>query len=418
MVSLSREAQDKEMGTEDYAISLRNLYKVFGPDPDQAMQLLSEGEGKDEILESTGNTVGVHDASFDVEPQEIFIVMGLSGSGKSTLLRCVIRLIEPTHGSIFLDGEDVTEMDDGQLRQLRREKTGMVFQQFALFPHRKVIDNVAYGLEIQGVSRKERHRNSAEILDTVGLSGWEDYYPENLSGGMQQRVGLARALVHDPSIMLLDEPFSALDPLIRRDMQQELLDLQKRLNKTMLFITHDLDEALRLGDRIAIMNDGEIVQIGTAKEIITEPADDYVANFVQDIDRAKILTAVDVATAEVPVLRQDHSVSGAWQEISETDAFYVVLTDEHRRLIGMVYSHDIRAQLENGSVSLDPLPIHEMERVSLERPVEDLFPLLSTNSSHPLAVVDRDGRLEGVVDASSLVSGLTKDGEVPRGASQ
>ncbi len=405
------------MEIEDCAISLRNLYKVFGPDPAEGMEMISRGDTKDEILESTGNTVGVQDASFDVEPQEIFIVMGLSGSGKSTLLRCVIRLIEPTDGQIYLDGDNVTDMDGGQLRQLRREKTGMVFQQFALFPHRKVIDNVAYGLEIQGVSRQERYRLSEEMLDTVGLSGWEDYYPSNLSGGMQQRVGLARALVHDPSIMLLDEPFSALDPLIRRDMQRELLDLQKRLNKTMLFITHDLDEALRLGDRIAIMNEGEIVQIGTAKQIVTEPADDYVASFVQDIDRAKILTARDVATAEVPMLSQQDSVSSAWQKLSQTDAFCVVVTDDQRRLLGMVYSHDIRANMDNGTVSLEPLPVHEIESVSSERSVEDLFPLLGANS-HPLAVTDSDGRLAGVADASSLVNGLVKGEERQTVASQ
>jgi glycine betaine/proline transport system ATP-binding protein len=277
-------------------ITVDNLYKVFGDTPDAAFDLLDDEASKEEVREETGCTVAVRDASFTVQPKEIFVVMGLSGSGKSTLLRCLNRLIEPTRGTVHIDEIEVTGADEERLRELRRSKMSMVFQRFGLFPHRSVIGNVEYGLEVGGMSKEERREKAREKLKLVGLEGYEESNPSELSGGMQQRVGLARALANDPEILLMDEAFSALDPLIRADMQDELVDLQDQTEATIVFITHDLDEALKLGDRIAIMNDGRIVQVGTAREILTDPADEYVRSFVQNVDRTEILTASTVMT--------------------------------------------------------------------------------------------------------------------------
>src|SRR5699024_2885913 len=270
-------------------IKVENLTKIFGKRPQQAMKYLEENKTKDDILKLTGMTVGVNRASFEVKSGEVFVIMGLSGSGKSTLVRMLNRLIEPTAGNVWLDEENVTKMNKDELRNMRRKKMSMVFQNFALLPHKTIQKNAEYGLEIQGIAKDERARKATEALELVGLGGYLDKYPNELSGGMQQRVGLARALANDPDILLMDEAFSALDPLIRKDMQDELLELQQRVRKTIIFITHDLDEALRIGDRIALMKDGSIVQIGTAEEILMDPANDYVERFVEDVDLAKVL---------------------------------------------------------------------------------------------------------------------------------
>jgi glycine betaine/proline transport system ATP-binding protein len=273
-------------------IEVEGLWKIFGGDPERARSLArDEGLTKAEVKEETGSVIAVNDATFEVEEQEIFVVMGLSGSGKSTLLRCVNRLIEPTFGSVHVRGEEVTDFDEEQLREIRRTRMSMVFQNFGLFPHRSVLGNVEYGLEVSGMEAEQRRDKARRTLDLVGLEGYEDSNPSELSGGMQQRVGLARALVNDPEILLMDEAFSALDPLIREEMQNELLDLQDMWDPacTILFITHDLDEALKMGDRIAIMKDGLIAQIGTPTEILMEPADDYVESFVQNVDRTKVI---------------------------------------------------------------------------------------------------------------------------------
>jgi glycine betaine/proline transport system ATP-binding protein len=275
-------------------LEIAGVWKVFGAKPERALGLAETGKSRTEVLEATGCTIGVRDVSFDVRLGETFVVMGLSGSGKSTLIRCIAQLTDVTRGVVSLDGEILTAMDEAQLRQVRREKLSMVFQHFGLLPHRRVIDNVAYGLEVQGISRDERHARSTEVLKVVGLEGWGDHYPQQLSGGMQQRVGLARALAVDPEILFFDEPFSALDPLIRRDMQDELLRLQQEMQRTIVFITHDFAEAIKLGDRIAIMKDGALDQIGTAAELITNPATDYVREFTKDIPKAKVLVAGDV----------------------------------------------------------------------------------------------------------------------------
>lgn len=272
-------------------IKVEKVSKIFGKQTKKAVQMLANGKTKKEILKATGSTVGVNQADFEVYDGEIFVIMGLSGSGKSTLVRMLNRLIEPTAGNIYIDGDMITNMSKDQLREVRRKKISMVFQKFALFPHRTILENTEYGLELQGVDKQERQQKALESLKLVGLEGFEHQYPDQLSGGMQQRVGLARALTNDPDILLMDEAFSALDPLIRKDMQDELLDLHDNVGKTIIFITHDLDEALRIGDRIVLMKDGNIVQIGTPEEILMNPSNEYVEKFVEDVDLSKVLTA-------------------------------------------------------------------------------------------------------------------------------
>jgi glycine betaine/proline transport system ATP-binding protein len=272
------------------ALSVRNLWKIFGRGADNIVGTPDANLSRADLKEKTGCVVGVKDVSFDVAPGEVFVVMGLSGSGKSTLVRCLTRLIEPTSGEVVIDGHDIVKANESELRELRRTHTSMVFQHFGLLPHRQVIDNVAYGLEVRGIKKAARRAKAEEIVELVGLTGYENSYPDQLSGGMKQRVGLARALANDPSLLLFDEPFSALDPLIRRDMQSEVLRLHHELRKTMVFITHDLQEALKLGDRILIMRDGEIVQIGTPDEVVGAPADDYVKDFVSEVPKSHVLT--------------------------------------------------------------------------------------------------------------------------------
>jgi glycine betaine/proline transport system ATP-binding protein len=292
----------------EVCLSVEGVWKIFGPRPDQALDLAFGGASRAEVQAATGCTIGVRAVTFQVGRGETFVVMGLSGSGKSTLIRCVARLNDVTKGRILLDGEDLTAMDEEQLREVRRHKMSMVFQHFGLFPHRRVIDNAAYGLEIQGIDKAERYERAMNVIEVVGLKGWEHHFPQQLSGGMQQRVGLARALTVDPEILFFDEPFSALDPLIRRDMQDELIRLQETLQRTIVFITHDFAEAIKLGDRIAIMKDGAFDQVGTAAQLITDPATDYVREFTKEIPKAKVLTAATVVTegSELPNGRKFH----------------------------------------------------------------------------------------------------------------
>ncbi|CAN5704559.1 glycine betaine/L-proline ABC transporter ATP-binding protein [soil metagenome] len=309
------------------AVSVDQLWKVFGPRADKIVGSPDADLPRAELLARTGCTAAVKDVSFDVAPGEVFVVMGLSGSGKSTLVRCLTRLIEPTAGEVLLDGEDVRTMSDARLRELRRTHVSMVFQHFGLLPHRQVLDNIAYGLEIRGMKKKQRHARAQEMVDLVGLTGNEHSYPDQLSGGMQQRVGLARALAVDPTVMLFDEPFSALDPLIRRDMQAEVIRLHHEVGKTMVFITHDLAEALKLGDRILIMRDGEVVQVGTAAEIVAAPADDYVRDFVSDVPRSHVLTLRYVMRDPRPDDSSDGLVMGPDTIVRE--AAHAALTSDH-----------------------------------------------------------------------------------------
>ncbi|MFI6575677.1 glycine betaine/L-proline ABC transporter ATP-binding protein [Nocardiopsis sp. NPDC050513] len=304
-------------GGSDVTFSVRNLWKIFGRNADKVIGTELETADRDRIKEETGCTVAVRDVSFDVRPGEIFVVMGLSGSGKSTLIRCLTRLIEPTAGQILLDGEDIEQASPQRLRELRRHKLAMVFQHFGLLPNRKIIDNVAYGLEVRGMPRADRHARAREMIEMVGLGGYENARPRELSGGMQQRVGLARALAVDPQVLLFDEPFSALDPLIRRDMQAEVVRLQHELDKTSVFITHDLQEALKLGDRIAIMRDGELVQVGTPEEVVGRPADAYVADFTSDVARTTVLTARWLVRDAFPEERTDGPVCEAGTVLAE-----------------------------------------------------------------------------------------------------
>lgn len=308
-------------------IICRDVWKIFGPAPERMWRAITAEQPNSKMLEQAGHIVAVRNVSFEVKQGETFVVMGLSGSGKSTLVRCISRLTDPTHGEILVDGQDVLKMDEAQLLELRRHKISMVFQNFGLFPHRRVIENVAYGLEVRGVPKRERLEQAARMIELVGLAGWEYHLPRQLSGGMQQRVGLARALAVDPAILLFDEPFSALDPLIRREMQDELLRLQNTLHKTSIFITHDFAEALKLGDHIAIMRHGQLVQIGTPQELVLAPKNDYVKAFVKDAPRAKVLTATTIMVHESPggnglqrpTIRPDASLEEVMPLVAEQD---------------------------------------------------------------------------------------------------
>jgi glycine betaine/proline transport system ATP-binding protein len=323
-------------------VQLQHVWKIFGPNPRNILRTMNRTASSGEVLRETGHIVAVREVSLEVAQGEIFVVMGLSGSGKSTLIRCLSRLIEPTAGRIFINNEDVTRMNKVALRHLRRHTVSMVFQRFGLFPHRRVLDNVGYGLEVRGVSLAERRAKARQVLELVGLNGWEHRYPRELSGGMQQRVGLARALAVEPEIMLCDEPFSALDPLIRREMQNELLHLQEALHKTIIFITHDFLEAIKLGDRIAIMKDGAIVQIGTAQQIVAQPVNEYVREFTRDVPRAKVLTAESImlplngVTLETAVAVPHHTTLEAIIPHVLGSEVHLPVTNSDGDVIGMV----------------------------------------------------------------------------------
>ncbi|MFI9049068.1 glycine betaine/L-proline ABC transporter ATP-binding protein [Streptomyces sp. NPDC053427] len=348
-------------------LQAEHLYKVFGKRPEDAVRKLEDGVGRDD-LRAEGTTAAVIDASIEVAEGQIFVVMGLSGSGKSTLLRMLNGLLEPTAGTVRIDGQDLTSLSDKELRKVRSEKISMVFQHFALFPHRSVLENAAYGLEVQGLPRAERERRATEALELTGLKGWEKSWPDELSGGMQQRVGLARALATNADLLLMDESFSALDPLIRRDMQDQLLELQKTLKKTIVFITHDLNEAMRLGDRIAVMRDGRIVQTGTAEDILVRPANDYVASFTQDVDRSRVLTA------------------GA-------------IMDEIGTVLGMTTADGKKLATAAEFQAAAPATVGE------DTPVAELFTPCSS-STVPVAVTCAQGKLIGAVPAARLLGVL------------
>jgi glycine betaine/proline transport system ATP-binding protein len=331
----------------DVALHVDGLWKIFGPKADKIMKTPDAQLSRKELQEKTGHVVGIRDVSFDVAPGEVFVVMGLSGSGKSTLVRLLTRLIEPTAGTVEMYGEDITAMSDRALLDTRRRKVSMVFQHFGLLPHRKVVDNVAFGLEVRGEGKGDRRNRAQEMVDLVGLSGYENNFPDQLSGGMQQRVGLARALAADPDIMMFDEPFSALDPLIRRDMQNEVIRLHREVGKTMVFITHDLAEALKLGDRILIMRDGEIIQIGTPDEVVGAPADDYVRDFTSDVPRSHVLTLKWVmreptagdTPSDGPVLQCDQIVRDAARVVLDHHGPCRVV--EGDKVVGVVDDEDI-----------------------------------------------------------------------------
>ncbi|SDB22541.1 glycine betaine/proline transport system ATP-binding protein [Desulfonatronum thiosulfatophilum] len=391
-------------------IRIEHLTKIFGSQSKEALKMLQHGAGKDEILDKTGCGVGVADASFTVAPGEIVVVMGLSGSGKSTLVRCINRLIEPTAGKIFIDDEDITALPVDRLRQVRLTKLGMVFQNFALFPHRTVCQNAEYGLEIQGLDPAKRREKAMIALEQVGLKGWEDYYPVNLSGGMQQRVGLARALALDPDILLMDEAFSALDPLIRGDMQDELINLQSRMHKTIVFISHDLDEALKLGDRIVLMKDGAIVQIGTAEQILTNPANDYVARFVENVDITKVLTAESVMIKpKAVVFLSAHGPKSALRFMQKQGLSQIFVHDAEQNVIGYVTADTASEASSRGETELHRIMQTDFVSVLPETPAAELIPIMA-DLPYPLPVVSADRKLRGVIIRGSLLAALAERG--------
>ncbi|MDW7651776.1 MAG: glycine betaine/L-proline ABC transporter ATP-binding protein [Bacillota bacterium] len=385
-------------------IQVENLSKIFGRNPKAALKHLEAGLSKDEILKKTGQTVGIHNVSFDVNEGEIFVIMGLSGSGKSTLIRCLNLLNKPTAGKIYVDGENIVTYNKDKLSDFRKNKVAMVFQHFGLLTHRTVISNVEYGLEIKGVPKQERRETALRTLATVGLEGWGDKYPGELSGGMQQRVGLARALTNDPDILLMDEPFSALDPLIRREMQLELLDIQSQLQKTIVFITHDVNEAFKLGDRVAVMKDGKAVQIDTPENILANPADDYIRDFVQDIDRTKVLQAKNVMfmPGALGFLKDGPKVVVNTMEKNGISSLFVV--DSKRILQGIISIDDaVRAVKENKQ--LTDIITQDFHTTTEDTYVQDLIPK-ATETKVPIAVVNENNKLLGIIVRASVLSSL------------
>jgi len=364
------------------------------------------GSSKAEVEKETGSTIGVFDATFDVVPGEIFVVIGLSGSGKSTLLRVINRLIEPTEGKVYLDGEYISEMPSKQLRQVRRRKIGMVFQHFGLLPNRTVLDNISFGLEIQGVPAEKRRESAEETLDMVGLQGQGNKLITELSGGMKQRVGLARALATEQEILLMDEPFSALDPLIRRDMQNLFLDIQGEVQRTVVFVTHDLDEALTLGHRVAIMKDGEIVQLGSPENILREPANEYVERFVEDVDYAKVRHAESVMVRAKEVAYINEGPTVVLRRMRQAGLSHIFVLDSERRLVGLADAEEVARRAERDERELRGA-VDEAPKVGRRTPLREVLPLFVQDGDAPVAVVDEGEHLAGVIIRGSLIAGLT-----------
>ena len=385
-------------------IEVDNLSKIFGKRSKEALSLLDEGLSKDEILKKTGCRVGVNRAKFQVEAGEVFVIMGLSGSGKSTLVRLLNRLINPTAGDVYVHDDNLSTMNKEELRRVRREKMSMVFQKFGLFPFRTVLENTVFGMEVQGMDKEEREKKATEALELVGLGSFIHQYPSQLSGGMQQRVGLARALANDPEILLMDEAFSALDPLIRKDMQDELMDLQEKMQKTIIFITHDLDEALRIGDRIALMKDGSIVQIGTPEEILMNPANDYVEKFVEDVDRSKVLTAENIMLRPETVDFDKHGPRVALERMREQGLSSIYVIDRTRQLKGYVNANDVLEARNNQITSLKEIIRDDMPTVEKETPIQEIFDVIH-DSPVPVAVTE-EGKLRGIIIKGTLIAAL------------
>lgn len=395
------------MGTK---VEVQNLVKIFGKKEQQALELLHQGTGKAEILQKTGATVGVNQASFEIQEGEIFVIMGLSGSGKSTLVRMLNRLIEPSEGNVLIDGDNISKMEKEELRKVRREKVSMVFQNFGLFPHRTILENTEYGLEVQGVDKEERQKKAEKALDNAGLLPYKDQLPSQLSGGMQQRVGLARALANDPEILLMDEAFSALDPLIRRDMQDELLDMQETMRKTIIFITHDLNESLRIGDRIAIMKDGEVVQVGTGEEILTNPANDYVERFVEDVDRSKVLTAENIMVRPQTVRLEQSGPRVALNRMRTESLSSLLVVGENQKLLGYVVADDAARLVKENVTSLESIIRTDIPKVDRHTLINELYGIIH-EATTPVAVVNENDRLLGIVVRGLVIGALVKEEE-------
>ena len=384
-------------------IELRHVFKIFGDQPKgRALDLSKAGVPKDDVQTMTDHVVGLNDVSFEVQRGEIFVVMGLSGSGKSTAIRTVNKLFTVTDGEVLVEGTDVQKLEGRALQEFRRQKMGMVFQHFALFPHRTVIDNTAYGLEVQGMDRRNREDAAMRALSSVGLDRFALSRPSELSGGMQQRVGLARALAADPDILLMDEAFSALDPLIRRQMQDDMLEIQQRLHKTILFITHDLNEALRIGDRVCVMKDGAVVQVGTPEEILTQPADSYVADFVQDVDQGRVIDVGSVMTAADPLIVEDESLEQLRPRVESTSGRYVV--SREGRILGLLTAEDMDRASSMGSTFLRRALRRDYDRTKPDATLNENY--AAAGRGLPIAVLDDDGKLVGVLEPTEVLAEL------------
>jgi glycine betaine/proline transport system ATP-binding protein len=390
-------------------IVVENLYKIFGDQPEKAIELLQEGQSKASILEKTGMTVGVDNASFAIESGEIFVIMGLSGSGKSTIVRMLNRLIDPTAGKVFVDEKDVTQMGQNELVKFRLHNMSMVFQSFALMPHLSVLDNAAFGLELAKVDKVKRRERAMQALAQVGLTGWENSYPAELSGGMQQRVGLARGLAVDPDIILMDEAFSALDPLIRTEMQDELLKLQENDQRTIVFISHDLDEALRIGDRIAIMEGGRVVQVGTPEDILQNPADDYVRAFFRGVDPTNVISAGDIVRDTYPTLIKTKvgSLRATHELLSGSEHDHCYVLDAKRRFLGIVSADSLREAMESGAPDspIDQVFLKGVSPANMNDSMQAILPAVAS-SSWPVPVVDDQNVYKGVVSKNRFLRTL------------
>lgn len=386
-------------------LQVKDLTKIFGKRVPRAKELLKQGKGKAEILKETGATIGVDRANFEVESGEIFVIMGLSGSGKSTLVRMINRLIEPTEGSVLIDNEDLMQIDKKELLEVRRKKMSMVFQNFGLFPNRTILDNTSYGLEIQGIDKQMRDQKANEALDLVGLNGYGEQYPTQLSGGMQQRVGLARALANDPEILLMDEAFSALDPLNRSDMQDQLLDLQETMHKTIIFISHDLNEALKIGDHIMIMKDGEIVQTGTPEDILTRPADEYVEKFIENVDRSKVYTAGNVMIRPTTVNIEKDGPRLALKRMRENEVSTVYVVNNKRELVGIIDARDVLELVRQESRDLQSVVNANVPTTDEETPIADILDDIS-QTGIPFAVLNEKKQLRGIIIRGAVLGAL------------
>lgn len=388
-------------------IEIKDLSILFGPEKAKAKKMIKQGKSKQEILKETGCTIAVRNANLEIEEGEMFVIMGLSGSGKSTLVRCINRLNEPSMGEIWLSGRNITSLSDKELLQIRRKEMAMVFQHFGLLPHRTVLSNIAFGLELQGVPKEEREKKAYESIAVVGLKGYENQRVDELSGGMQQRVGLARALANDPEVLLMDEAFSALDPLIREQMQDELLDLQEKMKRTIVFITHDLDEAIKLGDRIAIMKDGEVVQVGTPEEILTDPANDYVTRFTESVDRGRVVTASSIMLTQPIVVRiRKDGPEAIIRKMREKRLYALPVIGADEQFLGEIRLKDVLRLRKEGVRDISSIVMKEIPSVLESMTVEDMLPLLP-KVQQALPVVDENNRLKGVVSTSAIIIEMT-----------
>ena len=406
---MATQTDDTRKANADTAmVSIRNVYKIFGNDLDEALELARGGTAKDAIQEQTGAVLGLSNVNIDIQRGQIFVVMGLSGCGKSTLVRCINRLIEPTAGEVWIDGREVTALDADGLRDMRRNEIAMVFQHFGLMPHLNVIENVAWPLQLANVERKERLERAANSLALVGLGDWHSSMPQQLSGGMKQRVGLARGLALDTPVLLMDEPFSALDPVIRRDLQDELMQLQQSVHKTIAFITHDLNEAVRVGDRIAIMRDGAVVQEGTPTEVVLSPNSDFVREFTQDIRMHAMVTAGSIMDQPISELPGAMTASDAVTAMETNNLVHGCVVDEQRRFLGATYLSEVLRESRRGDGRIDAMELYHEDRVQDDTVLDDLVPI-GLKAQHPIAVIDADGLLVGEIPLDRLAAVMVSD---------